>query len=63
MFSMFGSTYICKSTFFTMKQIKGTSRASLLDAYLPAQLCIATTNIQIDISKIVSQQTNINTSH
>lgn len=67
MYSMFGSTYICESTFSSMKQIKSTSRALLSDTNLfllkLAQLRIATTNIQIEISKIVTQHTNINASH
>lgn len=63
MYSMFGTTCICESTFSSMKHIKSTSRSVLLDNSLLAQLRIATTKIPINISKIISQQTNINTSH
>ncbi|XP_062415327.1 general transcription factor II-I repeat domain-containing protein 2A-like [Pungitius pungitius] len=63
MASMFGSTYICESSFSTMKHIKSKERNRLTDDTLFHLMRIGTTNIDIDIQSIVSQQAKPQLSH
>lgn len=50
--SMFGSTYICETTFFAMKKIKSKERDRLGDKALCSLLRLATSNIPVDIAKL-----------
>lgn len=52
MYSMFGSTYICESTFSLMKSIKSKERSSIKHLSLKNQLRVATTSIAIDFEKL-----------
>jgi len=53
--SMFGSTYRCEQTFSQMKLNKSSTRNQLTDDHLEEVLRLSTTNIQPDISKLVSE--------
>lgn len=53
MFSMFASTYICESSFSTMKLIKSNERNSLSEISLVSALRVATTELTIDIPEII----------
>ncbi|KYN03873.1 General transcription factor II-I repeat domain-containing protein 2B, partial [Cyphomyrmex costatus] len=48
--SMFGSTYLCETSFSKMKLIKNERRSSLSDNSLPRLIRIATSNMKIDVS-------------
>ncbi|KAL2089187.1 hypothetical protein ACEWY4_016086 [Coilia grayii] len=63
MASMFGSTYICESSFSTMKHIKSKERNRLTDETLFHLLRIGCTKIGIDIQSIVHQQAKPQVSH
>ena len=63
MASMFGSTYICESSFSTMKHIKSKERNRLTDETLFQLMQIGSTNIEIDIENIVQQQGRPQASH
>ncbi len=63
MASMFGSAYICKSRFSTMKHIKSKERNRLTDETLFQLMQIGCTNIYIDIQSIVRQQERPQVSH
>ncbi|XP_057203176.1 general transcription factor II-I repeat domain-containing protein 2B-like [Triplophysa rosa] len=63
MLSMFGSTYICESSFSTMKHIKSKDRNRLTDDHLFQLLQVGCTNFQIDIDSIVHQQEKPQVSH
>lgn len=63
MASMFGSTYICESSFSTMKHIKSKERNRLTDETLFHLMRIGCTKIDIDIQAIVSQQAKPQQSH
>ena len=63
MASMFGSTYICESSFSTMKHIKSKERNRLTDETLFQLMQIGCTNIDIDIQSIVCQQKRPQVSH
>ncbi|GFY74336.1 general transcription factor II-I repeat domain-containing protein 2 [Trichonephila inaurata madagascariensis] len=51
--SMMGSTYLCESTHSTMSFIKSKYGSSLLDNSLAHALRLETTNINVDIERIV----------
>uniref|UniRef100_A0A3Q3ISD0 HAT C-terminal dimerisation domain-containing protein n=1 Tax=Monopterus albus TaxID=43700 RepID=A0A3Q3ISD0_MONAL len=53
---MFGSTYICESSFLTMKHIKSKERNRLRDDTLFHLIRIGCTEFDIDIQSIVHQQ-------
>uniref|UniRef100_A0A3Q3JYZ9 DUF4371 domain-containing protein n=1 Tax=Monopterus albus TaxID=43700 RepID=A0A3Q3JYZ9_MONAL len=63
MFSMFGSTYICESSFLTMKHIKSKERNRLRDDTLFHLIRIGCTEFDIDIQSIVHQQAKPRVSH
>lgn len=63
MLSMFGSTYICESSFSTMKHIKSKERNRLTDDTLFQLLQVGGTNFEIDIESIVHQQDRPQVSH
>ncbi|XP_035990536.1 general transcription factor II-I repeat domain-containing protein 2A-like [Fundulus heteroclitus] len=63
MASMFGSTYICESSFSNMKHIKSKERNRLTNETLFYLMRIGTTKIDIDIQSIVSQQAKPQVSH
>lgn len=63
MASMFGSTYICETGFSTMKHIKSKGRNRLTDETLFQLMQIGSTNIDIDIDRIVHQQGRPQVSH
>ena len=53
MLSMFGSTYICESTFSVMKRLKSNARNRLADETLDARLRLATTEVDVDIERSI----------
>ena len=53
MLSMFGSTYICESTFSVMKRLKSNARNRLADETLDARLRLATTEVDVDIERLI----------
>lgn len=61
--SMFGSTYICESTFSSMKFIKSTHRNRLTDNHLQDLLKVATTSTRIDFDKHVNDCARPQCSH
>uniref|UniRef100_A0A3Q3Q094 HAT C-terminal dimerisation domain-containing protein n=1 Tax=Monopterus albus TaxID=43700 RepID=A0A3Q3Q094_MONAL len=63
MISMFGSTYICESSFSTMKHIKSKERNRLTDDTLFHLMRIGCTESDIDIQSIVHQQAKPQVSH
>uniref|UniRef100_A0A3B4ZMJ5 HAT C-terminal dimerisation domain-containing protein n=1 Tax=Stegastes partitus TaxID=144197 RepID=A0A3B4ZMJ5_9TELE len=63
MASMFGSTYICESSFSTMKHIKSKERNRLTDETLFQLMQIGSTKTDIDIQNIVQQQGRPQVSH
>ena len=50
---MFGSTYICESTFSVMKRLKSNARNRLADEILDARLRLATTEVDVDIERLI----------
>jgi hypothetical protein len=60
---MFGSTYLCESTFSNMKFIKSHYRCSLTDESLQHFLRLGTTNITVDIPALVKESDNLQCSH
>ena len=48
---MFGSTYICESTFSVMKRLKSNARNRLADETLDSRLRLATTEVDVDIEQ------------
>jgi hypothetical protein len=62
MSSMFGSTYLCESTFSSMKFIKSRYRCSLTDESLHF-LRLGTTNITVGIHTLVKESDNPQCSH
>lgn len=54
--SMMGSTYLCESAYSTMKLIKSKYRSSLTDTSLKHALRLATTNIEVDVDRIVKDK-------
>ncbi|KYN09319.1 hypothetical protein ALC57_18570 [Trachymyrmex cornetzi] len=61
--SFFGSIYICESTFSSMKYIKFAQRNTLTNEALEHLLCFATTQIEVDNVKLVSNTKRIRLSH
>ncbi|EZA57622.1 General transcription factor II-I repeat domain-containing protein 2B, partial [Ooceraea biroi] len=55
-YSMFGSTYLCETSFSKMKFIKNEKRSSLSDNSLPRLMRLATSNIDIDVPSLVSKK-------
>ena len=53
---IFGSTYICESTFSLMKIVKSMERNRLTDDNLHYSLRLTTTEIDIDIDKLVREK-------
>ena len=53
MLSMFGSTCICESTFSVMKRLKSNARNRLADETLDARLRLATTEVDVDIERLI----------
>ena len=53
MLSMFGSTYICESTFSVMKRLKSNARNRLADETLDARLRLATTEVDVDVERLI----------
>jgi hypothetical protein len=60
---MFGSTYLCESTFSNMKFIKSRYRCSLTDESLQHYLRLCTTDITVDIPALVKGSDNPQCSH
>uniref|UniRef100_A0A3P8RML6 HAT C-terminal dimerisation domain-containing protein n=1 Tax=Amphiprion percula TaxID=161767 RepID=A0A3P8RML6_AMPPE len=60
---MFGSTYICESSFSTMKHNKSKKRNRLTDETLFQLMQIGSTKIDIDIQNIVQQHARPQVSH
>ena len=54
--SMFGGTYICESTFSTMKHVKSKERNRLSDDNLNHLLRLTTSEIYINIEKLVKNK-------
>ena len=54
MHSMFRSTYVCESTFSTMKHVKSRNKNRMANQTLDNGLRLSTTSIDIDIESIVS---------
>ena len=65
LFSMFGSTYMCKCAFSAMNSIKMKNRNQLGNNTFSLQdcLCMATTNISVDTNTIVRDASQPQTSH
>ena len=63
MHSMFGSTYVCESTFFNMHLVKSRNRNRMANQTLNNCLRLATTSIDIDIETIVSEKPRTHASH
>jgi len=61
--SMFGSTYICESTFTTLKFIKNRNRTCLTDTSLLNLLRLGTTKIEVDIPSLVKTAERPQLSH
>ncbi|KYN18712.1 General transcription factor II-I repeat domain-containing protein 2B [Trachymyrmex cornetzi] len=53
--SMFGSTYLCETSFSKMKLMKNERRSSLSDDTLPRLMRVATSNMQIDVSALANK--------
>jgi hypothetical protein len=58
MSSVFGSTYLCESSFSNMKFMKSRYRCSLTDESLQNFLRLGTTNIAVDIPALVKESDN-----
>ena len=56
MHSMFGSTYVCESTFSTMKLVKSRNKNRMPNQTLNNCLRLSTTSIDIDIETIASEK-------
>ncbi len=56
--SIFGTTYRNESMFSRMKRIKSKDRNQLTDKHLTDQLCVATTNLEIDFNKLANSIEN-----
>lgn len=52
-YSMFGSTYLCESTFSIMNHVKSKNRNRLTDENLQSLLRISTTNMPIEINEVI----------
>ena len=63
MHSMFGSTYVCESTFSTMQLVKSRNRNRMANQTLDNCLRLATTSIDIDIETIVQKNPQTHASH
>jgi hypothetical protein len=63
MSSMFGSTYLCESTFLNMKFIKSRYLCSVTDKSLQHFLRLGTTNITVNIPALVKESDNPQCSH
>ena len=61
--SMFGSTYMCESTFSRMKFVKNSLRTNLSDENLRALLMLGTSNLKPDFSTILSSKSQFHHSH
>lgn len=55
MLSIFGSTYLCESTFSTMKLNKSGARSQLTNKHLRDILVISTTNLDVDHDALTEQ--------
>ena len=53
MHSMFGSTYVCESTFSTMKLVKSRNKNRMVNQTLDNCLRLSTTSTDIDIETVV----------
>ncbi|CAI6373752.1 unnamed protein product [Macrosiphum euphorbiae] len=56
MMSLFGSTYNCEHIFSRMKIVKSKNRVRLTDSHLESSLRIASSQIQPNINKLVSEK-------
>ncbi|CAI6345817.1 unnamed protein product [Macrosiphum euphorbiae] len=56
MMSLFGSTYTCEHIFSRMKIVKSKNRVRLTDSHLESSLRIASSKIQPNINKLVSEK-------
>jgi len=63
MHPMFGSKYVCESTFSTMKQVKFENTNRMSDVTLDYSHRLATTKTGIDKGAIVSEKSWPHTSH
>ena len=63
MHSMFGSTYVCESTFSTMKLVKSRNKNRMVSRTQDNCLRLSTTSIDIDIETIVSEMSQTHASH
>lgn len=61
--SMFGNTYLCESTFSTLKFVKSRYRCSLSDDSLLHLLQLATTGLDVDIPALVRERVRPKCSH
>ncbi|XP_029160186.1 general transcription factor II-I repeat domain-containing protein 2B-like [Nylanderia fulva] len=55
-YSMFGSTYLCETSFSKMKFIKNEKRSCLSDNSLPRLMRLATCNMQIDVPAVACKK-------
>ncbi|EZA59651.1 General transcription factor II-I repeat domain-containing protein 2B, partial [Ooceraea biroi] len=58
-YSMFGSTYLCETSFSKMKLIKNEKRSSLNNNSLPRLMRIATSNLKIDIPSLAIKRSRM----
>lgn len=58
-FSMFGSTYLCKSSFSVMNHIKSKRRANLTQPSLVHLMRTAISNIPVEISALIAKHQRI----
>ena len=63
MHSMFGSTYVCKSTFSTMKLVKSRNKNRIINQTLDNCLRLSNTSIDIDIETIMPEKPQTHASH
>ncbi|XP_072375922.1 general transcription factor II-I repeat domain-containing protein 2B-like [Diabrotica undecimpunctata] len=56
LYSMFGSTYICESTFSALKHIKSKILNRMENVSLEACIRLTTTSIDIDVQKLVEDK-------
>ncbi|XP_072395238.1 EPM2A-interacting protein 1-like [Diabrotica undecimpunctata] len=56
LYSMFGSTYICESTFSALKHINSKTNNRMENDSLEASIRLTTTSIDIDVQKLVEDK-------
>ena len=61
--SMFESTYVCESTFSTVKLVESRNKNRMVNQTLDNCLRLSTTSIDIDVETIVSEKPQTHASH